>query len=265
MTADDRLRIGGLRIRHRVDGAGPPLLLVQGIGGSLELWDPLVRELRDVRTTIAYDHPGSGRSERPHRPVSMRYYADVARQVVERLGHERVDVLGFSFGGMVAQELAHRWPERVARLVLVGTSCGWGAVPCSPWTLACLTNPLRYYSPTYFRLVAPWLYGGTTARSRTLMDSQAATRLAHPPSVSGYYQQLLAVFSWSSLPWLRRIAARTLVVSGLDDPLAVGPNGRLLARAIPGAEILELPGAGHLLPVESAARMAPRLRAFLTA
>jgi poly(3-hydroxyoctanoate) depolymerase len=144
-TTDGLLRINGLRISYRVEGHGPPLLLLQGIGASLDLWAPLVREISDVRTTIAYDHPGSGRSDHPLRPVSMRFYADVARQVVERLGHERADVLGFSFGGMVAQQLARDRPGRVARLVLVGTSCGWGAVPCSPLALAGLASPLRYY------------------------------------------------------------------------------------------------------------------------
>jgi len=194
----------------------------------------------------------------------MGFYANVARKILAGLGYDRADVLGFSFGGMAAQELARNSPHAVDRLVLIGTSCGWGAVPGRPLAMFGLANPLRYYFPWYFKLVAPTMYGGRVTWDPDLVRRQAAVRLQRPPSVIGYYQQLLAVWTWSSRPWLRDIRARTLVISGLEDPLAVSANGRMLAREIPDAELLEIPRGGHLLPVESAAEMAPRLRAFLS-
>jgi pimeloyl-ACP methyl ester carboxylesterase len=81
----------------------------------------------------------------------MRYFARVAAELLAHLGYEQADVIGFSFGGMVAQELARNYPERVRRLVLVATCCGWGGVPGGPAALAAIAAiAYRYYSPSYF-------------------------------------------------------------------------------------------------------------------
>ena len=150
--------VDGLRLRVRVEGSGDPLLLVMGLGGNVEMWGPLVGAM-DGRQTIAFDAPGTGESDLPRRPLGMSGLARLVAKLLGELGYDRVDVLGVSFGGAVAQQLAIQHPERVRRLILAATTYGLGAVPGNPLTLAILLTPLRYYSRSYLELVSPYLYG----------------------------------------------------------------------------------------------------------
>jgi len=136
-------------------------------------------------------------------------------EMLDVLGLGRVDVLGYSFGGGLAQELAYRAPERVRRLVLCATAPGLGGSPPRPMAALMLASPARYYHPRLLELSVAHIAGGRTAREPGALDRQAAERLLHPPSPIGYAYQLYAVAGWSSLPWLRRVRHPTLVVSGV--------------------------------------------------
>jgi poly(3-hydroxyoctanoate) depolymerase len=255
--------VDGLRLRVRIRGSGPPLLLVMGLGGSIELWDPFVDAI-EGRETIAYDAPGTGESDVPRRPLRMRKLAALAEGLVSRLGYDCVDVLGVSLGGAVAQQLAFQAQERVGRLILAATACGLGAVPGNPLALAMLLTPYRYYSKRYLNLVAPFLYGGG-ARRRSLMDQQAAARLHRPPSLRGYYIQIMATVGWSSLRFLGKIQQPTLVMAGDDDPIVPLTNGRILARRIPDARLHVVKGGGHLFLLDRARESAAVIEQFLGA
>jgi pimeloyl-ACP methyl ester carboxylesterase len=113
----------GVRLRVARHGAGRPLLLITGIGAHLDMWAPFALHAGE-RELIAFDPPGAGLSQRPRRPLRMTGLAGVVTELLDELGLERVDVLGYSFGGGLAQELAHRAPERVRRLVLVRDRAG---------------------------------------------------------------------------------------------------------------------------------------------
>ncbi|MDP9437006.1 MAG: alpha/beta hydrolase [Actinomycetota bacterium] len=245
------------------DDGGPPLLLVNGIGANLEMWEPLRRRLS--RRTIALDLPGTGGSSTPLLPLSIPDTARLLLRVLDDLGIDTVDVLGFSFGGSVAQELAHLAPSRVRRLVLVATSCGWGSVPGSPLALAVLSNPLRYYSPSFFKSVAPVLVGGRGARNERFLDRQARKRAARPPSAVGYWYQLYAASTWSSWPWLHTLRQPTLVLTGDRDQVVPAVNARMIAWAMPSARLRTWKGGGHMLLLDSASRVAPEIEEFLAA
>ena len=133
----------GLRLRVGRHGSGPPLLLITGIGAHLDMWAPFARHAGE-RELIAFDPPGAGLSQRPRRPLRMRGLARVVAALLDTLGLERVDVLGYSFGGGLAQELAYRAPERVRRLVLCATAPGLGGVPPKPMAALMLATPARY-------------------------------------------------------------------------------------------------------------------------
>jgi poly(3-hydroxyalkanoate) depolymerase len=234
-----------------------------GIGGNIEMWQPLVDELPDTET-IAFDAPGMGESEVPRWPISMRGLARITAGLVRSLGYPRVDVIGVSYGGAIAQELAYRHREIVRRLVLAATSFGVGSLPGKPRALALLSTPYRYYSRSHLKAIAPRLYGGRIARQPDLLDRDAYARLGHAPSWRGYAWQLAALAGWSSLPFLRRIHVPVLVLTGDDDPIIRVINGRVLAGLIPGAQLQVLQGSGHLFLIDEAKRSAGLIRQFLT-
>lgn len=253
----------GLRLRVKVQGSGPPLLLVMGLGGNIEMWQPLVQELAGFET-IAFDAPGMGESEIPRWPISMRGLARITAGLVRELGHRRVDVLGVSYGGAIAQELAYHHREVVRRMVLAATSFGVGSLPGRPRALALLTTPYRYYSRSHLKAIAPRLYGGRIARQPGLIDRDAYARLGHAPSWRGYAWQLAALAGWSSLPYLRRIRVPVLVLTGDDDPIIRVSNARLIAALIPGAQLHLMRGSGHLFLIDEAQKSAELIRTFLS-
>ena len=256
--------VDGHLLRVSIRGEGPPLLLVMGLGGTIEMWDPLERALSGHGIqTIAYDASGTGHSPTRLLPQRMPGLARQAAHLLDALGHPSASVLGVSYGGAVAQELALGNPHRVRRLVLASTSCGLGGVPGNPLALSLLATPLRYYSPTFLRLTAGVLYGPTITEKEDLLREQINARRARPPTVWGYASQLIAGAGWTSWPWLGRIAAPTLVLAGDHDPIVPPSNARILARRIPDARLELVPGAGHLLLLDQAERCASLITDFL--
>jgi len=254
--------IGRLRLRVSREGSGPPLLLIMGLGGGIDMWRPLVDALVGVQT-IAVDGPGVGESTTPLRPLSMRELAEVYSCLIRALDLDSTSVLGFSFGGAVAQQLAVSSPALVDSLVLAATGPGVGGLPGQPLALAELCTPWRYYSTERLRQVAPIVYGGRTARDPEALRSRAQERLHAGPTYLGYAWQLAALAGWSSLPFLPRITVPTLVLTGDEDPVFPVANARLLARGIPNSELQVIRGGGHLFLLDSAAEVAPLISSFL--
>lgn len=254
-----------VRLRVSVCGTGRPLLLIMGIGASLDLWAPFEAALDGYGfSTVSYDAPGVGESTRHRVPRRIPGMARTVVRLLDALGYDRVDVLGVSFGGGIAQQLAHAAPNRVRRLVLAATMPGIGGVPGHPRALLAMATPRRYYDADYFARMAPTIYGGGARRDPEATLRTAAHRFARPPSAAGYAGQLWALSGWSSLGWLHRLPHRTLVLAGDDDPIVPVVNGRILARRIPRARLVVLPGAGHLFLLERAPEAAALVGDFLT-
>jgi poly(3-hydroxyoctanoate) depolymerase len=258
--------VDGVRLRTSVRGHGPPLLLITGLGASLDLAQPFERELtaRGMQA-IAFDAPGVGQSTAYAWPRRMRGIARTVQRMLDALGYDRVDVLGVSLGGGVAQQLAHQVPSRVRRLVLAATAPGLGGVPGNPGVLLKLATPRRYYQPDYYRSIAGTIYGGDARRDPDAPLHGSIARFIERPSVRGYFGQLYAVSGWTSLPWLRKLPQPTLVLAGDDDPIVPLINGRILARCIPDARLHVVSGGGHLFLLERPAEMAALVAGFLGA
>ena len=155
---DEQLRIKGLRIHAQIRGEGEPLLLFSGIWGEVGLWEQLLPHLPGFRT-IAFDPPGIGRSQRPAVPLSMWGLARMGTAVLDELGIQSAHVLGASFGGAVAQQMAFSYPSRVRRLVLASTSFGGFAKPGSLEAFWHFIHP-RSYHPERLERVAGAMFGG---------------------------------------------------------------------------------------------------------
>jgi poly(3-hydroxyalkanoate) depolymerase len=257
----------GRRLRvsvRRAVGPGPartPLLLLNGIGASLELLQPFVDELPPGIEVIRFDVPGIGGSPMPVLPYHMATLAPLVGTLVRRLGHERVDVMGFSWGGGLAQQFAVTQRKQTRRLVLAATGTGSLMVPARPGVLAKMLTPRRHRDPAYAAAIAGEIYGGTmrTNPERAADVLHAFTRKGPR---RGYYYQLLAGTGWSSLPALGLIRQRTLIIAGDDDPLIPVVNARIMARGIPNSR-LHLYHGGHLALLTEATELAPVVDRFL--
>ena len=239
----------------------PPLLLINGIGASLELLQPFVDALDPAIEVIRFDVPGVGGSPLPARPYRFTGLCRLIAGMLTELGYDQADVLGISWGGGVAQQFAAVQRARCRRLVLVSTATGALMVPARPSVLAQMITPRRYTEPGYLEQIAPGLYGGS---ARTDPAGVASAMAAGNPggSARGYLYQLAAGTGWTSLPLLPFIRQPALVVSGDDDPIIPLANAWIMARLIPDATLHVFRG-GHLGLVTEAAELAPVIERFL--
>jgi poly(3-hydroxyalkanoate) depolymerase len=257
--------VDGVRLRVAVRGTGRPLLLLMGIGGNLEMWAPFEDALDgNLLQTITVDAPGTGGSSPYRLPRRMGGLARTMDRMLDTLGYQNVDVLGVSFGGALAQQLAHQAPGRIRRLVLAATGPGLGGVPGSPRVLLALATPRRYHQPDYFRRIAGRIYGGAARHDPDATLHGSLARFASPPAMSGYLGQLYAIAGWTSMPWLWRLAHPTLVLSGDDDPIVPLANGRMLNRLIPHSRLHIVSGGGHLFLLERPTEIGALVTDFLT-
>jgi poly(3-hydroxyalkanoate) depolymerase len=258
-----KVRVGDLdvRVAHRGEGQ-PPLLLITGIGAHLDMWGPLER-LLNGREIIAFDAPGTGESSRPGRPLRMDGLAKVVCGLLDVLGHDKVDVLGVSFGGALAQQLAHEFPDRVRRLILCATSAGLIGVPPRPLPALFLMSPARYYHPAIFRFMMPRIVGGVTARDPNALAAQSGPRLSRPPDPLGYLFQMYATTGWTSAHWLHNLSQPTLVLAGDDDRAIPLANARFLARRIPDARLHVVKDGGHLFILDEPESVIDEIHEFL--
>ena len=252
----------GHRIFVTVTGQGDPLLLVPGLGNNVGMWVPFMQQFPN-RRIIRLDAPGTGLSSTPLLPISVPALADLLVAVLDDRGVPWADVVGFSYGGAVAQQLAFDHPTRVRRLVLAATNCGIGAFPGWLPAVMSLATPLRYYSPSFFDRTAAATNGGVTGRDQSVRQRMINARRSHPPSADGYMLQLLGIFGWSSWHFLPFIPHETLVINGDDDPLVPVANAEMLAERIQNATLEIVPGAGHLLLWDDAENLGRRISSFL--
>lgn len=223
------IEVRGLQVRVRVQGQGDPLILLNGFTRPLETWEPFTEALRG-RTIVTFDAPGVGESPAPILPLSIASLADVVASVLDEVGVDRVDVLGFSHGGAVAQQFAADFATRVRRLVLVATSCGVGATP-----------------------------GGWDAMDSVSIPADASSW----SDAVGAMWHSMAISCWSSIPFLGAITAPTLVVCGSEDTVAPPANSRALAGRIPHASLAMLAGGHDLQRPVPAAALARVVEGFL--
>jgi poly(3-hydroxyalkanoate) depolymerase len=257
----DHLEVDGLTLRiGQQAGTGTPLLLFNGIGANMELAYPFFDAMQGLEL-IAFDAPGIGGSELELIPRRFPGLAALAARMLDRLGYGEVDVAGISWGGALAQQFAHQFPQRCRRLVLAATSAGAVMVPGAPKVLWKMATPRRYLSRRYMDAVAADIYGGEVRENPELV-SQHAARI-RPPTIRGYLYQLAAGAGWTSVHWLHRLRQPTLILAGDDDPIVPLVNARLMAALIPNSRLHVIHGGGHLFLLVQAKALAPEIKDFL--
>lgn len=245
----------GARIHWHALGSGEPVLLVMGLGCSSAMWFRIAPQLAKRRRVILVDNRGSGQTQVRHYVVHRVAHmaADLAA-VLDAAGETRAHVVGFSMGGMIAQQFVLDFPQRVRSLALLGTHSGgpW-ATQAEPEVRRLLFDKARMSAEDSLRALRPYTYASGTPD--TLIDEDALVRLASQPSARDYQAQLMALIGWSVYLQLPLIDCPTLVLHGLQDRLIPPANARRTAERIAGADLVEWPDASHWLMTDQNERV----------
>ena len=256
-----------LSIAYGVHGQGPQtLLLVTGLGGRSSDWgEPFVQALARRRRVITFDNRGTGASSKPPGWWTLEDMASDANAVLDAVHARRVDVLGHSMGGMIAQLLALDHPERVRRLVLVATNFGGSEiVPPAPEIAAVLQPPRgtpldEVVRSGMRRITGPGFADAHPEKIERLVQNA----VSQPTPKAAFSAQLSALLSSDRSRRVEKIDAPTLVVHGDSDPLIPLPNGVALSERIPGARLEVLKGVGHMPSWEATERLTQLVEEFL--
>lgn len=246
----------GLRLRYRTLGEPqrPPLLLVMGLGLSSDGWDALPEKLAARFHVVIYDNRNTGESDRTRKPFSMATLANDAVAVLDAAGLLRAHVFGISMGGMIAQELALRHPQRLKRLALGCTFDSWlGSKKGHPSVARdlvsiVLSSPGKADPQRLGRVLVSKEFMESAGAKEAFVRWRANADKGR--AAKGALLQLLAVVGHTTRRRLGRIEAPTLVISGDADRIVPVENARRLAEAIPHARLVLLKGAGHVFPLE---------------
>jgi pimeloyl-ACP methyl ester carboxylesterase len=240
------VHVNDIDIAYKDLGQGKPLIFIMGYGSTMDMWPPeVLRNLSSNHRVIVFDNRGMGNTTSSDQPFSIGLFADDTAGLLDALNISHADVLGWSMGADIAQELALRHPGKVDRLILyAGTSGGKESAAPSPATIETLTNTsgsARERGARLFSLLFPaeWLRGHPNPMTYFPVPTETS------PAIS-YDRQIEAISSWngtySRLPDIR---SPTLVLTGADDVISVPENAFVIGGRIPGAWVIQVPGGGH--------------------
>jgi 3-oxoadipate enol-lactonase len=247
-------------LHHRIDGSGPHLLLLHPVGLDLTFFDRMVDELRHAFAILRVDANGHGRTRATAGPATLEAYAEDIHQTLVGLGWRPTAVVGFSFGGMLAQILALSHPEDVQALIIAACASTFsddarraieerGRIAAAKGMAAVVEPTLeRWFSEAFLRTAA-----ADRVRARLFADD-----------VTAWVRAWKAIAAVDTAPRLGEIRIPTLCLAGGADRSAPPPIVEAIARAIPGAAFEVIPGAPHMMFVERPAEVASAIEGFLS-
>jgi pimeloyl-ACP methyl ester carboxylesterase len=247
-----RTLCNGLNLHYADAGAGEPVVLLNGLGGDHLYWMGQVRACARSFRCLALDNRDSGRSALSETPYSLGDLAEDVASWLKALQLSPAHVVGHSLGGMVAQELALRHPERVRSLMLVCTAARADAWFLGVLDLLAAVRRQATDTSACFETLLPWLVS-----YQFFADPDHVERLKvlirqnpHPQKAEGYYRQIDAMRDLNTLDRLTHLNCPVLVASGADDVLIPARYGHQIAECVPGGRFVLLPAVGHSPPLE---------------
>ena len=245
------MKVNDIQVYYEVKGEGFPLVMITGLSANTDWWDPrVIRGLSKNFKIILFDNRGAGRTDATDRECTIRLFADDTAGLMDALRISRVHVLGVSMGGMIAQELAINYPEKVEKLVLCSTTCGGAkSLPPSQEVLDVLTaDASRLSAEEVARKAVPLCFTKDFIDNNPdYVELMIRQILKAPISDEAYGRQLNAITQFDTYDRLSQIKAPTLVLRGKRDILIPPENGSILAKAIPNAKLANLEKSAHLL------------------
>lgn len=258
-------------------GAGPPLLLVHGLGGNRLTWDGVLDALATTHTVIAPDLPGHGQSDAPAGDYSLGAHASALRDLLIALGHRSVTLVGHSLGGGIAMQFAYQFPDRTDRLVLISSG---GLGPQLTPMLRAATLPgaetvvagLAHLPQAFTRgvLTAASLLPGVVAKPDAGPLATGLRQLKQPRPRRAFVRTAQTVINWrgqtvSATQHLRQLTDLPVLLAwGSEDKTIPPHHHRAVADLLADPQLVEIPAAGHYPHETAPDRLLPALQNFLT-
>jgi len=246
---------GDIKLYYEKAGAGPPLFLVNGLGGDTRAWCYLLPHLNKSFTTIVYDMRCAGKSDKPEDPFCIADLSDEADALIEHLGYDKVSLLGFSMGGVVALDMALNHSDKIDKLALVSTmpaSMDMYPIPDFVMSLFVRTD----VSPMLIEMIYDVLFGSTFKiihSAKEWVDFKMNDD--NPQPADAYLNQLNAVKSFDLRSKVEKLKLPTLIVAGDEDLVIPPKNAQWLHEHIKGSKMVMLETVGHMIPLESPERL----------
>jgi len=244
-----KVKVNDIQIYYEVHGEGFPLIMITGWSGNIDWWDlRLIQELSKKYKLVIFDNRGVGRTDISDMKYTIKLFANDTAGLMDALGISRANVLGFSMGGMIAQELVLNYPEKVEKLVLCSTHCGGTkSVPPSQKALDMFIVDESALSPEQIaRMTIPILFTEDFIKNNPdLVEFSLQQILRAPISIKALLRQVNAIMEFDTYERLSQIKVPTLVLHGKQDILVPPENGSILAEAIPNAKFVYFENSAH--------------------
>nr|MDO8132649.1 alpha/beta fold hydrolase [Candidatus Njordarchaeum guaymaensis] len=262
-----KVKCGDINVCYEVRGKGFPVVMIMGLSGNMDSWDPrLIEGLSEKYSTVLFDNRGAGRTDAPKVDYSIKMFADDTARLMDNLKIQRAHVFGISMGGAIAQELTLSYPQKVEKLVLCSSNCGISkSVPASPKVMSVMMScmsPAAKPEDMVSKMVSLAFTEEFIKSNSDIIKQRIERALTVPIAPDAFRRQLMAASVWDSYARLPMIKAPTLVMAGKKDILVPPENARILADRIPGAKLIYFEESGHLLPSHEPDRVLSTLLQF---
>ena len=260
-------KAGDIKMEYYVEGSGPPLLMIMGLGGQASSWgEPLLEGLQRHFTTIRFSNRGTGATDKPADGYTIRQMADDAAELMDAIGIGKAHVFGISMGGMIAQEVVLNHPQKVQRLVLGCTNCGPAhSVAVSAQTLARFGHIMQL--PVEERIQRYWEITVTPEFMQSRADFLARIielGMTTPTPMETFGRQFGAAQAFDTHDRLSQIKSPTLILHGDRDILVPAENAEILHEQIPGSRVRIVQGTGHCFFWEEPEEVVQEVVGFLS-
>ncbi len=260
-----RIRVNGVEMHYDLQGTGEPLVLIHGAQGDRSMFSGLVPVFAKQFQVLTFDQRGSGQSEKPDMAYSIALLADDTAALMDQVGFTSAHIIGVSMGGMIAQELVLRHPQKVRSLVLGCTTPGGPKavrLGGEALTNAYSTTPMSAEERGKALAEAAFTKGYIEQHPE-IIPAMIEARRQRPIDPVALGHRMKAAYAHNTYDRLPQIACPTLVITGKDDALISWENSRILAERIPGAQLILLEPAGHVFWTEQPEQSLAAILTFL--
>ncbi len=245
-------KLGNLSLYYEIIGQGQPLVMIRGVGSNVDHWYEQGPALSRKYQLLVYDNRGIARSSDPGGPFSTRDMAADTVALMQAVGIKKAHVLGYSMGGMIAQEMALNYPETVNGLILAATDCGvTGRIRAKPEVTRLFSEMIRLGTDAARMAAASCLFAPQTFEAKPeVIQRYADVSKRFPATQKMLGWQWAAVRQHDACERLPNISSPTLAITGAEDVLIPPQNANVLATCIPDARMISIAGGSHLFLIE---------------